>query len=67
MPHNAGSAGRFRIGVGHRASLDASILLSAGYERIYTTLQLCQRLIDEELRHGARLEKLYDDLFYSED
>ncbi|MFH0846538.1 MAG: ferritin family protein [Chloroflexota bacterium] len=29
--------------------------------------QMCERLVQEELRHKLRLEMLYDDLFYGED
>lgn len=31
------------------------------------TKQLCQRLVHQELKHKLKLERFYDDLFYSED
>jgi rubrerythrin len=32
-----------------------------------TAKRLCQKLVNDELRHKLRLELLYDDLFYRED
>jgi rubrerythrin len=32
-----------------------------------TAKHLCERLVQEELKHKLKLETFYDDLFFSED
>ncbi len=38
-----------------------------GVMRDESAKRLCERLVQAELKHKLRLEKLYDDLFYGED